>query len=201
MRNITTGTIGLLFILGPAFTGLPAQAPGLTLQPGSRLWVQGTSNVKDFTCTAGSLAVQLETAGDSGVARRVAAGEKAITAVDVKVAAQSLDCADKKMNEHMLKAIKAEANPVIEFRVSSYTLSTDSTAEHATLNGTLTLGGAQQPVVIDALVQVDSAGALHVTGAYSLRMKDYGLKPPTLMFGAFKVHDPVTVDFDLRLAQ
>jgi hypothetical protein len=30
-------------------------------------------------------------------------------------------------------------------------------------------------------------------------MRDYDLKPPTLMFGRIKVHDKVTVGFDLLL--
>jgi hypothetical protein len=116
----------------------------VSLDPSSRLWVEGTSNVRDFICTAGSLTVNVESNGDAGLARRVAAGEKAITAVDVNVPAHSLDCANnKKMTEHMLKAIKADENPV--------------------------------------------------------RMTDFGLKPPSLMLGAFKVHDPVVVHFDLLL--
>jgi hypothetical protein len=40
---------------------------------------------------------------------------------------------------------------------------------------------------------------LHVNGVYELRMTDYGLKPPTLMFGRIKVGETVMVGFDLLL--
>ena len=74
-----------------------------------------------------------------------------------------------------------------------------SNGARAVLTGTLTLGGAEKPVTITAATQSDTAGVLHVTGSYELRMRDYDLKPPKLMLGAFKVHDPVKVNFDLRL--
>ena len=32
-------------------------------------------------------------------------------------------------------------------------------------------------------------------------MSDYGLKPPKLMMGAFKVDDPIKVNFDLLLQE
>ena len=40
---------------------------------------------------------------------------------------------------------------------------------------------------------------LRVTGSYDLNMTEYGLKPPTLMFGRIKVGETVTVKFDLLL--
>jgi len=42
-------------------------------------------------------------------------------------------------------------------------------------------------------------GLLHVTGTYDLKMTDYGLKPPTLMFGRIKVAETVKVKYDLLL--
>lgn len=199
MRNITHHFLALSFILCPAAVVLSGGGAPVSLDPASRLWVEGTSNVRDFTCTAESLTVTVAPNGDSAMIRRVAAGEKVITAVDVQVRAHSLDCAhNAKMTEHMLKAIKADENPVIEFRLTSYTMSSDSSAQVAKLDGTLTLGGTEKPVTIDARVQADSAGVLHVTGAYGMRMTDFGLKPPSLMLGAFKVRDPVVVHFDLQ---
>jgi hypothetical protein len=38
-----------------------------------------------------------------------------------------------------------------------------------------------------------------VTGSYPLKMTEYGLKPPSLMFGRIKVAESVRVNFDLLL--
>jgi hypothetical protein len=40
---------------------------------------------------------------------------------------------------------------------------------------------------------------LHITGSYDLDMTEYGLKPPTLMFGRIKVGKTVKVNYDLLL--
>jgi len=42
-------------------------------------------------------------------------------------------------------------------------------------------------------------GMIHITGSYDLDMTEYGLKPPTLMFGRIKVGKTVKVNYDLLL--
>ncbi|HEU6451697.1 MAG TPA: YceI family protein [Gemmatimonadaceae bacterium] len=202
MRITLNRTIGLLLMLSPALAAFAGPKPVLKLQPESRLWVEGTSNVRPFACEAKELDVKVE-ADQGSVARRVAAGEKAVSTVVVTVPSKSLDCDNnnKKMNEHMLKAIKAEENPSIEFRLQSYELAREGESTSATLQGTLKLGGVEKPVTITALTKAAAGGALEVTGAYELRMTEYGLKPPKLMMGAFKVNDPVKVNFDLLLQE
>lgn len=202
MRITRNRTIGLLLVLSPALGGFAGLRPRLELQPESRLWVEGTSNVRPFACEAKLLDVQVE-ADQGAVAQRVVAGEKAVRTVIVTVPSKSLDCdnGNKKMNEHMLKAIKAEEHPSIEFRLQSYELAHDGDSASATLGGTLKLGGIEKPVTIEAVARSASEGVLRVTGAYELRMTDYGMKPPKLMLGAFKVNDPVKVSFDLLLQE
>ena len=202
MRITKNRTIGLLLMLSPTLAAFAGLAPVLKLQPESRLWVEGTSNVKPFACEAKELDVQVETE-QGRVVQRVVAGEKAVRTVVVTVPSKSLDCDNnnKKMNEHMLKAIKAEENPSIEFRLQSYELAREGESTSATLQGTLKLGGVEKPVTINAATKSVADGVLQVTGEYELRMTDYGLKPPKLMMGAFKVNDPVKVNFDLLLQE
>jgi hypothetical protein len=202
MRITRNWTVGLLVILGPVLAAFAGLKPVLELQPESRLWVEGTSNVRPFTCEAKELDVQVET-DQAPVVAKVVAGEKVVRAVVVTVPSKSLDCEDgnKKMNEHMLKAIKAGNNPTIEFRLQSYDLAHEGDGANALLTGTLKLGGVEKPVTIDAVATSAGEGLLQVTGAYELRMTDYGLEPPKLMLGAFKVNDPVKVSFDLLLKE
>ncbi len=168
----------------------------LTLQPASRLWVEGTSSIKSFTCTAGEVDAVIE-AGPNAIAQ-VAAGEKGVRTVTLVVPAEKLECGNGTMNEHMRKALKITENPTIAFKLSGYDVNKSATGTNGTLNGTLTLGGVQKAISIPAEGKTES-GALHVTGAYELKMSDYGLKAPSLMFGRIKVRDAVNVKFDLLL--
>lgn len=199
MRNTVKRVLIALLILAPAsvLVAFRAASKTLTLQPESRLWVEGTSNVRSFSCTATSLHVQVASSDDA--VARVLAGEKAVTGVEVTVPANSLDCKNGKMNEHLRKAIKAEEHPDIRFHLATYDLVKDSVGVALTLSGTLALGGTEKPITIAATARPDSGGALRVVGRYVVSMKDYGLKPPSLMLGAFKVGNDVTVNFDLHL--
>ena len=168
----------------------------LNLQPESRLWIDGSSTVRSFTCSAKE--VQATIPAEADAVNALLAGEKAVESALVRIPAARLDCGNGTMNEHMLKALKADQNPTIEFKVASYEMSRVDGALKGTLTGTLTIGGTTRPVAVDALGRKDGNG-LRVTGSYPVRMKEYGLKPPTLMMGTLKVNELVKVNFDLLL--
>jgi polyisoprenoid-binding protein YceI len=103
------------------------------------------------------------------------------------------------MNEHMRKALKAEKYPTITFRVASYDLAKAADGLDVTLNGTLTLGGVEKPITINATAKPGENGTLLVSGTREVRMTEFGLKPPTLMLGTMKVDERIKVGFDVVL--
>jgi polyisoprenoid-binding protein YceI len=185
-------------LLAPAMVTFAQASDHLTVEPASRLWVEGTSNVRSFTCNAKAFTATIATNNPNAI-DAILAGEKAVQTVDVKVIADSLDCGNDKMTDHMKKAIKSKDNPVIEFKLNSYELAKTADSLHTEIAGDLTLGGAQKPVTILASVKPDTGGTLRVIGTSEFRLTEFGLKPPSLMLGAFKVHDPVKVNFNLLL--
>lgn len=195
MRRHTFGAFAALF-LAPAGVMTPSDAP-LTLQPESRLWVDGTSTVRAFQCKA--VVVEADVDGSAGAVASVLAGEKAVRSVEVRVPVKRMDCGNGTMNEHMLKALKAKEHAAITFKVASYEVAKGGEGVKGTLTGTLTLGGVTKTISVAAAGKGAGEGALRVTGSHELKMSDYGLKAPTLMFGTMKVGDAVKVGFDLVL--
>lgn len=170
----------------------------MTLQPESKLWVEGTSTTKSWSCKA-SISEADIIATSANAASAIVAGEKAVRSVAVTVAAPKLDCGNGTMTKHALKALEADKHKTINFTLSGYELAKAGTGAKTTLKGSLTLGGVTKPVVITANATDAGAGKVRVAGTYALKMSDYGLKPPSLMMGAMKVGDQVTVNFDLQL--
>lgn len=171
----------------------------LTVRPGSRLWVDGTSTVRSFSCEATSFSAQIE--ADDEAVRAVLGGVKAVQAAQVTVPANALDCKNGKMNEHMRKALKSAEHPDVSFRLTSYDLAQVGDSVRATLAGSLTMGGVEKPIIFDVDVTEGDSGALQVRGAVDVNMKDFGLKPPSLMLGTMKVREVVKVRFELLLQQ
>jgi polyisoprenoid-binding protein YceI len=194
MRTITWTTLLASTLVLTAFTGASEQ---LTLTPQSRLWVDGTSTVRDFTCRAPTINAIVDTRG-ADASTAVLSGKKSVLAVDVKVSVEKMDCGNGTMNEHMRNALKADENPTILFRMGSYEIAPAGDGATGTLHGTLSLGGTQKPITIVAKGQTEG-GLLHVVGSTDVKMTDYNLTPPSLMFGRIKVSDKVTVKFDLYL--
>ena len=196
MRAVTVRTLAALSLL-PAAIALTPGVTALDVQPGSRLWINGTSTVRSFECTAKSFETEIQSA--PGAVAALASGEKVVTSVQVTVPAALLDCKNGTMNEHMLKALKTKTNPDIVFRVASYDLARENDALRITLAGQLTLGGVEKPVTIVTTANEEGEGALRVMGTHEVRMTEFGLKPPSLMLGTMKVDEKVKVSFDLLL--
>jgi hypothetical protein len=197
MRPTYRTTVFALALLLPA-AGWRAHSERLTLlQPQSRLWIEGTSTIRAFTCTAGVVNALVDTRSANAIPQLLI-GDKAVVAVDVKVPIEKLDCGNGTMNEHMLKSLKANENPTILFRLASYDITRSSSAAIGTLKGTLSLGGVQKPLSITAEGKPEG-DMLRVSGSTEVLMTQYDLTPPTLMFGRIKVNEKVLVKFDLLL--
>jgi polyisoprenoid-binding protein YceI len=198
MRTRLFGRLALMAIVVPAGIAWTADRAGLALQPESKLWVEGTSSVRSYTCRAarvdGSVATQ---AGSTSLA--IADLEKTVKSAEVSVSVAGLECGNGTMNEHLRKALKSGTSPKISYRISSYDVTpSGAAAGKVKLNGTLEIAGTEKPVSIDATAS-NEAGRLRVKGSKQIKMTDFGVRPPTLMMGTMKVHDPVTVSFDVLL--
>jgi polyisoprenoid-binding protein YceI len=197
MRRPTAGTLALL-CLAPAAIAWSSGREPLALQPHSRLWVDGTSTVRSFQCTATAFETRVESSVPGAVSA-VVAGTKAVSNAELTVPATSLDCRSGKMNEHMLKALEAEQHPTIVFRITSYEVAKAAGGVDGSAVGELTLGGVTKTITVTAHAVQEPGGVLRLTGAREIRMTEFGLKPPSLMMGTLRVDAKVTVGFDLLL--
>ena len=199
MRNsIRLSLLAATLIFPAAGAAQSAPTAYLNLATESKLWVEGTSTVRSFSCRAANVDATVQ-AATSGAAAAVVAGEKAVRSVTLEMPARGLDCGNATMNEHMRKAIKADAAPTIRFQLASYDLTPAATGATVRLNGRLNLGGTEKAFSLQAQATEAPNGSLHVVGSTPILMSEYGLKAPTLMMGTMKVGDRVTVKYDLFL--
>ncbi|QJR34719.1 YceI family protein [Gemmatimonas groenlandica] len=186
-------TIASAVLLLTAATASPMER--ITLAPGSRLWFDGTSTLRSWTCTADKIESKID--AESGVADAVLNGRKVAGTLEVEFPVEKLECKNGTMNEHMRKALVAAKHPDITFNLSGYDLS-KGTPQGGTVQGSLTMNGQSHQVAVPVqFVRAD--GALRVTGKLPLNMTEWGVKPPKLMMGTIKVGNVVTVQFDLLL--
>jgi polyisoprenoid-binding protein YceI len=185
--------------LGTAAFGPPALAP-LSFQPESRVWLEGSSTLRDFKCDAAKLEGSVGTAAaatDLAVDRLQAT----VRSAEVIIPVADLDCGNGTMNGHLRKALKAGHHPLIRFQMVDHRVVAAKNGEGTvTMTGKLDIAGTEKTVTLDALASRDASGNLRVRGSKELLMADFGVKPPTLMMGLAKVKDRVVVHFDVALA-
>ena len=169
-----------------------AALPPLSLQPGSRVWVEGTSTVRAWRCES-------TRAEGTAAASTIELAQLNVARAEVTVPVATLDCRNTTMNGHMRNALKADQAPEIHFRASSVQVTpTSADAGTAEMQGTLTIAGADRPVTINATVAREN-GQLRVRGSKRITMTEWGVRPPSLMLGAMRVAPAATVGFDVVL--
>ena len=194
--------LALLLAMAPAAVAEAQEGGGeggaaqLVLERGSRLWLEGSSNVHDWTCIAGRIDARIQV--DLVAPGTVAPAPRQITGVVVQVPVDQLGCGNGKMDANLRRALKAAEHPLIEFRMTEAKVAQAAAGGvTALVTGELTIAGVTRTVEFTAQGS-DSAGAgLQISGSEEFRMTDFGVEPPRAMFGALKTADRILVRFQL----
>jgi polyisoprenoid-binding protein YceI len=183
-------------VLGALLT-VPALAAAalspLSLQPGSRVWVEGTSSTRSWRCES------TRAEGSAAAATTVLAQLTDVSRAEITIPVSTLDCHNNTMNGHMRNALKADRAPQIRFRATSVRVTpTSADAGTAVMQGTLSLAGEDRPVTINGTVAREN-GQIRVRGSERIVMTEWNVRPPSLMMGTMKVRPAATVGFDVVL--
>lgn len=175
-----------------------AWSPAMALAPESRLWIEGSSNVNRFTCQARGLAQTIRVGSPSEVWEITGLPEPLQRAV-LGIPVESLRCADRRMDGDLHQALRAREHPHLTFRLWSYERVGAETPGPFTVHavGAIGLAGAESVVRVDARVEPRPDGTVRLRGRKTLRMTDFGIRPPTAFLGLVRAKDEIVVRFDL----
>jgi polyisoprenoid-binding protein YceI len=171
----------------------------VAVAPESKLWIEGTSNLHGWSCTAEKFDAVIEL--DAAAASQLAtAAPKTLKRVEVKVPVKSLKCGHGGMDGNVYKALKADDSPDISYIMATFEAAAGE-ADGFTLKtiGTLAMAGKENKLAMDVVATRLPDGTVKATGVVPIKMTDYGIKPPTAMFGTLRTGDEVKVNFALTV--
>ena len=120
-----------------------------------------------------------------------------IPALEVRVPVKGITSTKGKiMDNKTYSALKAEDHPTIFFKLTNVTL---KAANQLTATGQLTIAGKSKKVQFPVDYNLKSNSKIQFTGAYTLKMTDYDVAPPTAVMGTIKTGDEVTINFSCLL--
>jgi polyisoprenoid-binding protein YceI len=198
MRTIRTASLALVFTA--AVAGLAgAQITRVNVTPDSKLWIDGTSNLHSWSCKADKIDAAIDMDAAAAASMNVAA-PKAVKKVEVRIPVKTLHCNHGGMDGNVYKALKADDAPEISYILATLEAAPEGKDDFKLqTTGTLTIAGKQNTIamVVEAVRLPD--GTIRAKGVVPVKMTDYGIQPPTAIFGRLKTGDEVKVNFELNV--
>lgn len=172
------------FITTVLFMGLIAGQGSFEVNPSKSLFlIKGTSTVHDWESVINEYTVN------------GALNDHLIKDLEVAVQAKSIKSGKSIMDDKTYDALQVKTYPTITFTAKQLTIK-DGKIDG---KGILTLVGQQKEVPFVATSKLLPNGALEVKGAVNLVMSEYGIEPPTAMFGTLTTGDEVTIEYNFIL--
>ncbi len=186
----------------------PAAATYVSGSHAGEVVVSGTSTLHNWTVKSSAIQGRLvlalpAKAGGPGTpgsrqTTKAVAPSAAIRAIQLRIPVATLKSSEGSgMDNTVYHALKRRQDPVISYRLIRATLSSVPSAQdpayHFDTVGQLTVAGVTQQVTLELNVLPEPSNQLTVTTTVPLKMTQFGVKPPTAMFGLIRSGDAIAV--------
>ena len=177
----------LLMVIAPIYTVFGQDSKVVLAE--SKLAVNGTSNVHDWTIEAKAMSGKASVTLDAG-------DLKAIKSLDFSVEVEQLKSGKSGMDKNTFKALKSTSHKNISFKLVKVVKITTISDNNYTVEtqGDLTIAGVTKRINQSFTVKLIGKKMVF-TGKQKIDMTVYGVEPPKALMGTIKTGKDVTVDF------
>jgi len=175
----------ILFTL--LFTSITAFGQAHQINPqDSEVKVTGTSTIHDWDVNAQEF-------GGSGNFE-IGNGELiSVSNLKLSVKVNSIKSGKGAMDKKIYEALKEKNHKEIIFAGKGVE---EISGGKIFVNGDLTIAGVTKSITLEADYEILPDNSLIFTGSYPISMKEFGMNPPTAMFGSIKTGNDVRVHFN-----
>lgn len=206
-----TAAVLLMFGLAAGLLAPVGAADAVPLTVESDLWFEGGSTLGGWACrevpVQGEMALPEVPVDHDALADLLENRPDTTWRPTLRFPVKQIHCEEgQRMNNHMRTAMQADSYPHVIFELRAVhpagRADTPPGAVRANVEGELTVSGTTNPVVIPTILRISERDpvTIRVRGDLELDMTEYGVKPPTLMFGTLSVRPSMTVHADFRLS-
>lgn len=180
-----------------AAQSIRAPTAQIPVRADSRLWLEGSSNIRDWTCKATAMEATIDV--DDA---KVEISGRGVRAVVVKVPVRSLKCGDRHMEAEMYGALKAPRPPELSYITARVDRIPQSAApgELVETTGLLTIAGVERVIKMTVRSERLPDGSYRARGTVPILMTDFGIKPPRPWGGLLRTANKVLIQFEIFIA-
>lgn len=185
----------LIFWLLPAS---PAETQFWLTEPGSQIFINGKTNVNDFSCQ-GLRNIKTDTL----VLEYDDFGKATFTEGKIRIEASKFDCQNRIMNKDFKETINSDSHPFITLELLSIQKPLSEVYYDASFQSkvAITLAGHKKVLPINLILERRGPHTVEMIGKKNLHFTDFNLTPPQKFMGMVKVENEIDVDFKLILTQ
>ena len=178
-------SIALLLIFSTA--RLTAQST-FQLSENSKMVIKGTSSLHDWKSDVVTVRGEGILALESQKAR--------FQDFNLSIPVTSIKSGKSAMDKNTYEALNEEQHPNIEFSLDDVQ---NISGDKIRASGRLSIAGQTRPVTLTAKYDLQNSELISLQGSYTMKMTDFGVEPPTAVFGTIKTGDEITIDYNLQL--
>jgi polyisoprenoid-binding protein YceI len=162
----------------------------------SRLWLEGSSNVRDWTCKATAMEATFDVDPQTG---RSGVEPTDVRGVSVRVPVRMLKCGDRHMEAHMYTALKAPKPPAESFITATFERlpGAGDGQRMVEVVGKLQIAGVEKTVKMSVMSDRLPDGTHRARGSVPILMTEFGITPPRPWGGILRTSDKVLIQFEI----
>lgn len=185
--------------LGAEYTVRYEPAPGE-----SRVQLLGTSNLHDWTIKGSVIQGYVdvnETCQLNPKVQELSGLDQVMASVKThtEIPIPSLKSGHSGMDKNTYKALKSEQYPKIIYNLEQISIRTQPQPPRMTATfdtvGRLSVAGATRRMPMTVTAEPLDDKQFRVSGEIAIKMTDFGIRPPTALFGTLKTGDAITIQF------
>jgi polyisoprenoid-binding protein YceI len=156
-----------------------------------KIQILGTSNIHDWE-------MNTEKGNSTAVFFTDAHGAlSGLSALNFTLPVESLKSEHTGLNKNAYKAMHSDKFAQLTFTVLSASIKPAGSAYQVYSKGKLTISGVSRDVDVTGTCTVNADKSIALNGSYKMKMTSYNVTPPSIMLGAIKTGDDITVKFNL----
>lgn len=175
-------------------------------RPGSKVTLEGTSTIHDWTVTSAIIAGFMELESNFPLDPAQPTGDLKVTPkVDVSIPARSLKSGKSLMDDVMHDALNVKSHTNITYALKEMKPVERKAGDPLAFNtkGDLTVNGVTKELAMVVTLAPQPGNKLKASGNTQLKMTDFGIKPPApaVGLGLIKTADEIKITFDWMTAK
>jgi YceI-like domain len=209
------GALILLPAAGVAnLVGDPTGSTKIRILPASGVELLGSSNLGSWACRKGKIEgtidvaaparAVLETVDRAGTEQaKEAASKIPAPRFRLRIPISSFSCGNRTMERDLHDTLSADRHPAIVYEFERLGGLVAKGADRRQFDlvaiGDLALAGSERALEVHARADRSGPRTFRISGELPVKMTDFGIRPPTALFGLVRAKDHLIVRFDLRL--